>query len=103
MKRTNIIFTDEQHGKLKSYSKKEGRTLGELVRDAVDTSYMKKDALEHRRTVALEAYKEGFISLGKLSEILGIDPVSARLYLKELGIPINVQEPSEISQDAMNA
>lgn len=103
MKRTNIMLTDEQHRKLKSYSKKEGRTLGELVREAVDNVYKKKDALDHRKSIALDAYKEGFISLGKLSEILGVDIVSARLYLKEHGIPIRVQELHEIVRDAANA
>jgi predicted HTH domain antitoxin len=103
MKRTNIMLNDEQHKKLKLYAKKEGRTLGELVRDALDTAYMSKDALEERRQVALNAYKEGFISLGKLAEVLGIDPISARNYLKEHGIPVQAQELKEISQDAANA
>ncbi|MGB6866887.1 MAG: hypothetical protein WBE11_14455 [Candidatus Aminicenantaceae bacterium] len=34
MKRTNIMPSDEQHNKLKRYAKKEGRTLGGLVREA---------------------------------------------------------------------
>lgn len=103
MKRTNIMLTDEQHKKLKSYARKEGKTLGELVRDALDTTYKKKDALEQRKSVALNAYREGFISLGKLSEILGIDIITARYYLKERNIPLNLQYPSEIVQDAVNA
>lgn len=103
MKRTNIMLNDEQHKKLKLYAKKEGRTLGELVRDALDTAYMSKDALEERRQVALNAYKEGFISLGKLAEVLGIDPISARNYLKEHGIPVQAQELKEIVQDTVNA
>lgn len=103
MKRTNIMLNDDQHKKLKLYARKEGRTLGELVRDALDTAYMKKDVLEERKQVAMNAYREGFISLGKLSEVLGIDPVSARNYLKEHGIPVRVQELKEIPQDATNA
>lgn len=103
MKRTNIMLTDEQHRKLKLYAKREGRTLGELVRDALDSTYKKKNDIEHRKTIALEAYKEGFISLGKLAEILGVDIVSARLYLKEQGIPIRVQGPHEIARDTANA
>jgi predicted HTH domain antitoxin len=103
MKRTNIMLNDEQHKKLKLYAKKEGRTLGELVRDALDTAYMSKDAIEQRKQVAIDAYKEGFISLGKLAEVLGIDPVSARDYLKEHDIPIRGQELKEISQDGANA
>lgn len=102
MKRTNIMLTDEQHRKLKSYARKEGSTLGGLVREALDVTY-KKDALEHRRSVALEAYKEGLISLGKLSEVLGVDVVNARLYLKKHGIRIMLQKQSEILQDAVNA
>jgi predicted HTH domain antitoxin len=103
MKRTNIMLTDEQHRKLKLYAKKEGRTLGELVRDALDLTYKKKNDIEYRKAIALDAYKEGFISLGKLAEILGVDIVSARLYLKGHGISIRVQELHEIARDAANA
>ncbi len=103
MKRTNIMLGEEQHQKLKAYAKKEGRTLGELVREAVDASYKKKDPLELRKQVALSAYKEGFISLGKLAEVLGLDPVSARAYLKELGIPILGPDRKEMAQDSKNA
>jgi predicted HTH domain antitoxin len=101
MKRTNIMLTDDQHRRLKSSSKKEGRTLGELVRGAVDAA--KKDSIEHRKIIALEAYKEGFISLGKLAETLGVDIVSARLYLEEHNIPLKTQESHEIDRDAVNA
>jgi len=103
MKRTNIMLSDEQHKKLKLYAKKKGRTLGGLVRDALDVVYKKKDALEQRKQVALNAYQEGFISLGKISEVLGLDPVSARNYLKEHGIPIHIQDLKDLAQDAENA
>lgn len=97
------MLSDEQHKKLKYYAKKEGRTLGGLVRDALDTVYRKKDALEERRQVAISAYKEGFISLGKLAEVLGLDPVSTRNYLKEKGIPIQSQDLEGCLQDSKNA
>ncbi len=103
MKRTNIMLSEEQHKKLKRYAKREGRTLGGLVRDALDVVYKKKDALEQRRQVAISAYNEGFISLGKLAEVLGLDPVSARNYLKEQGIPIQSQNLKESAQDSKNA
>jgi predicted HTH domain antitoxin len=103
MKRTNIMLTDNQHKKLKAFAVKEGKTLGELVREALNAVYEKKDALERKRAAALDAYREGFISLGRLSEILGLDAVSARLYLKEHGISIRVQDLHELKQDAMNA
>jgi len=103
MKRTNIMLSDEQHKKLKQYAKKEGRTLGGLVRDALDIVYKKKDRLDQRRQVAVSAYSEGFISLGKLAEILGLDPISARKYLNEKGIPIQTQDLNTSAQDIENA
>jgi predicted HTH domain antitoxin len=74
-----------------------------MVRDALDVVYKKKDILERRKQTALNAYGEGLISLGKLSEILGLDPVSARLYLKDLGIPLQVQDRSGAAGDAADA
>ncbi len=102
MKRTNIMFTDEQHRLLKKSAIKEKKTLGELVRDAVDSKYG-LDKIVHRKSVALDSYKEGFISIGKLSEILGVDPVSAKLYLKEKGISLKTQDKEEVLQDVVNA
>lgn len=102
MKRTNIMLTDEQHKRLKSYASKRDGTLGGLIREALDVTYG-KDVLEHRKSVALEAYKEGLISLGKLSEVLGMDIISARRYLKKQGIRILMQKPSDVLQDAVNA
>ena len=103
MKRTNIILEDEQHRTLKLYAKKQGRTLGGLVRDAIDAVYKKKDPIEERRKVAVKAFQEGFISLGKLSEILGLDPISTRNYLKEKEIQITSQDNIELVQDIENA
>lgn len=103
MKRTNIMLNDDQHKKLKRYAQREGRTLGGLVRDALDIVYKKKDRLEHRRQVAVGAYSEGFISLGKLAEVLGLDPVSTRNYLKDQGIPIQSQDIQSLAQDTDNA
>jgi len=103
MKRTNIMLTENQHKTIKAYARKEGKTLGNMVRDALDVVYKKKDILERRKQTALNAYGEGLISLGKLAEILGLDPVSARLYLKDLGIPLQVQDRSGAVDDAADA
>jgi predicted HTH domain antitoxin len=103
MKRTNIMLSNDQHKKLKRYAQREGRTLGGLVRDAIDVVYRKKDRLEQRKQVAISAYQEGFISLGKLAEVLGLDPVSTRNYLKEQGIPIQSQDLEGLIQDSENA
>lgn len=103
MKRTNIMLTDNQHKEMKAYAKKEGRTVGELVRSALDAVYRERDAVEHRKAVAIEAYNECLISLGRLAEILGMDAVTLRLYLKEQGLSLKVQEQQELLRDAGNA
>ncbi len=99
MKRTNIMLDDDQHKKLKSYAEKQGRTLGGLVRDALQQVYRKKDKLEQRREVALHAYQERFISLGKLAEILGLDPAATRDYLQDQGIPLQTGDNKDLTQD----
>ncbi|MCX6560712.1 MAG: UPF0175 family protein [Candidatus Aminicenantes bacterium] len=103
MKRTNIMLDDDQHRSLKAYAQKEKRTIGGLVREAIDTTYGAKNRLEQRKEIALNAYREGLISLGKLAEVIGLDPVSARLYLRERGIPQRVQDIEDIRRDAENA
>jgi predicted HTH domain antitoxin len=103
VKRTNVLLTESQHKAVKSYAKKEGKTLGRMVREALDVAYRKKDPFERRQETAVAAYKEGFISLGKLAEVLGLDPVRARDYLKEAGVRLLVQDADEIERDAGHA
>lgn len=102
MIRTNIMLTPRQHALLKEQSRLNHRTIGELVRDAVDTAFL-QNSVERRRHVALAAYQEGFISLGKLAETLGLDIVSTRHYLRDQGIPLAVQDGEEILADVVNA
>jgi predicted HTH domain antitoxin len=61
------------------------------------------DTVERRHQVALAAYREGFISLGKLAQSLGLDPLTAQSYLKERGLQQLVQDVDEIMADAANA
>lgn len=103
MKRTNVLLTESQHKAVKAYAKREGKTLGRMVREALDVAYLKKDPLECRKETAISAYREGFISLGKLAEVLGLDPVSARDYLRTTGVPLLTQDVEEIRRDADNA
>lgn len=102
MIRTNVMLTPHQHITLKKMATSMHRTLGELVRDAIDTT-ITVDTVERRHQVALAAYREGFISLGKLAQSLGIDPLTARGYLNEHGIHQSVQDLDEIMSDAANA
>lgn len=103
MKRTNVLLTEGQHKAVKAYAKREGKTLGRMVREALDAAYRDKDPLERRRETALAAYREGFISLGKLAEVLGLDPVSARVYLRQTGVSVQSQDAAEIARDARHA
>ncbi len=102
MIRTNIMLTEQQHALLKEKSRLMRRTLGDLVRDAVDTAFL-QDNVERRRRVAVAAYQEGFVSLGKLAEALGLDPVSARQYLQEHGVSLLTQGPDDILADIVKA
>ena len=102
MIRTNVMLHDDQHSTLKQLAKTMHRSLGELVRDAVTTVYS-GDALERRRSVALAAYQEGLLSLGRLAETLGLDPVSARAYCAARGVKQLTQDAAEISGDAAHA
>lgn len=102
MIRTNVMLTPQQHINLKRMCSSMHRTLGELVRDAIDSA-ISQDKIERRHQVALTAYREGFISLGKLTESLGVDPITARDYLRERNIPIMTQNAEEITADAANA
>jgi len=102
MIRTNVMLTPHQHLTLKQMATSMHRTLGELVRDAIDSTFA-VDTVERRHQVAIAAYREGFISLGKLAQSLGVDLLTARSYLKERGIQQMVQDRDEIMSDAANA
>jgi predicted HTH domain antitoxin len=103
MKRTNILLTEGQHKAVKTFAKKEGKTLGRMVREALDAAYQRKDPLDRRRETALASYREGFISLGKLAEVMGLDPLSARAYLKEAGVPLQGQDAAAVDRDSRHA
>ena len=62
-------------------------TVGELVRQDVQTCYQTEWlGLTAVQRQALEAYRGGFISLGKLAEAMGLTPLKVREWLHERGI-----------------
>ena len=62
-------------------------TVGELVRQAVQTCYQTEGlGLTAAQRQALEAYRGAYISLGKLAVELGLSPLKARDWLNERGI-----------------
>ena len=65
-------------------------TVGELVRQAVQTCYQTELlGLTAAQRQALEAYRGGYISLGKLAEAMGLTPLGLRAWLNERGLKQN--------------
>lgn len=62
-------------------------TVGALVRQAVQTCYQTEWlGLTAAQRQALEAYRGGYISLGKLAEVMGLTPLRLRQWLNERGL-----------------
>jgi len=53
-KRTNILFDQELWNRLSNLSKKENRSVGELVRTAVQRTYFSDDRIVEERRKAFE-------------------------------------------------
>lgn len=69
---------------LKKIALKRGESVGEIVRQAVISSYQ-PEMLElpiHQKR-GLEAYSGGFISIGKLAETMGMDMTRMRKWLND--------------------
>ena len=75
---------------LKALSKKKETSVGELVRQAVLSCYQLEFLnLSDKQRQAVEAYKGGYISIGKLSEEMGMTVLEIRNWLNEHDIPQN--------------
>jgi hypothetical protein len=73
---------------LKDLARRRGRTVGELVRQAISACYQPEmDGLSAPHRQAVEAYRGGYISVGKLAEALGCTVLDARRWLIERSIP----------------
>lgn len=76
--------------RLKALAQKRSVPVGELVRDAVSSSYQLDLAdLSERQRAAVAAYQGGFISVGKLAEEMGLGVFAVRQWLSEHDIPQN--------------
>ncbi len=97
MKRTQILLPDDLHRKLLKHAKAHKTSMGDLVRRAVERAYFAR--LEE---LALVAYRNGLISLGKLAEISGTNPARALELLREKGIAplLGPESAEEARQDA---
>ncbi len=64
--------------------------MGELVRQAISSCYqLEFEDMPEAHKEALVAYKGGFISIGKLAEIMGMHVLELRAWLTERDIPQN--------------
>lgn len=86
---------------LKRLAKVRNSTVSELIRQALVVCYqIDLLRLPDKQKQALEAYRGGFISLGKLSELMGLTPLKMREWLNEHDIP---QNNSYSQEDVKNA
>ncbi|MBM4155411.1 MAG: ribbon-helix-helix protein, CopG family [Lentisphaerae bacterium] len=73
---------------LKHLARRRGRTVGELVRQAISVCYQPEmEGLSASHRQAVEAYRGGYISIGKLAEALGSTVLDARRWLNERSVP----------------
>lgn len=86
---------------LKSLSIKRATSVGELVRQAVLSCYQIDFVnLNKKQRRAVEAFQGGYISLGKLSEEMGMNVWDIRKWLEEHDVP---QNNSFFEDDLKNA
>jgi len=87
---------------LKALSRKRNTSVGELVRQAVISSYQLEliSSLNTRQKRALEAYQGGYISLSRLADEMGMNLWDMRTWLQEHNIP---QNNSFLDDDVKNA
>lgn len=86
---------------LKELAGRKGRSVSDLVREAISSSYQTESLdLPAEQKRAVEAYQGGYISIGKLSEVLGKSVFDTRIWLSDHGIKENNAYAHE---DAVNA
>ena len=86
---------------LKDLARKRKKTMGELVRQALTACYQTDFlGLSQRQSQALAAYCGGYISLGKLGEVMGMPTVQVRSWLIEHDIPENSSYGEEDTANA---
>jgi predicted HTH domain antitoxin len=86
---------------LKMLSKKQDLSVGELVRRAILSSYqLDLLNLNIKQKRAVEAFQGGYISIGKLSEEMGMNIWETQKWLKDHEI---LQNNSFLDDDVKNA
>ncbi len=86
---------------LKLLSKKRETSVGELIRQAVFSCYQLEFlGLNQIQKQAIAAFQGGYISLGKLAEVMGMNVLDIRTWLEEHNI---LQNNSFQESDIKNA
>lgn len=86
---------------LKKLAKLKSSTVSDLIRQALMTCYQFEFlGISNKQKQALEAYRGGYISIGKLSESMGLSSLEMRNWLIEHHIP---QNNSYSEEDVKNA
>ncbi len=86
----HIKVRPEIANELKSLSQKREISVGELVRQALLSCYqLDLRSLGKKQRRALDAFQGGYISLGKLTEEMGMNVWETRQWLHEHGISPN--------------
>ncbi len=97
----HIKVTAEMAERLKALSRRLETPVGELIRQAVISRYqLELLDLPERQRHAVEAFRGGYISLGKLAEKMGMDVWGLREWLRDHEIP---QNNSFLESDIENA
>lgn len=80
----HIKIGHEINAELKLLGKARGMSVSELIRQALFVCYqLDMLGLTDRQKQALEAYRGGFISIGKLGELMGRSVIEMRKWLNE--------------------
>jgi len=88
----HVKITPSLAEELKQIARRRELPVGELVREAVVNRYqIDFSSLPDRQRRALHAYQGGYISIGKLSEEMGMNLFEMRAWLADHGMSQNNQ------------
>ncbi len=97
----HIKLNSEKDKYLSALARKRQTSKGQLIREAIAACYqasLEDLPLQQRQAVA--AYQGGFISIGRLAQVMGMQVLNLRTWLQEHDIP---QKTVFTEQDSANA
>ena len=97
----HIKLNPEKDKYLSKLAKKRQTSKGQLIREAITACYQAslEDLPLHQRQ-AVTAYQGGFISIGRLAQVMGMHVLQLRKWMQEHGIS---QNTGFTEQDVENA